>query len=148
MRRIKGNLFEMPKDNKDAICVTTNGMIKNNGKAVMGAGIAKAFVKQFWGIDMTLAGKLRNHGNHAYDLGLYGNGFHIFSFPTKHDWRDNSNLELIEQSCKELVVLCNQLGIQNCYLPLPGCTNGHLDSKVVIPMISEILDDRFVLVLQ
>lgn len=132
-----GDLFKYPK--------TTNGMIKQNGRAVMGAGIAKTFDQKF-DLSKMLGACLKAMGNHAYNLGIYGNGFHIFSFPTKDDWRDNSKIELIEQSCHELVSLMDKLKLNNCYLPLPGCGCGGLNPNNVIPRIGQILDDRFVLV--
>ncbi len=141
-----GDIFTCPRQN-DAICVTTNGMIKNNGKAVMGAGIAKIFDQKF-NVSGVLADNLKATGNHAYDLGIYGNGFHIFSLPTKDNWHNDSKIELIEQSCHELVNLMNRLNLNKCYLPLPGCACGHLNPDNVIPLIIQILDDRFVLVLR
>ena len=38
-------------DGTEAICVTTNGIVMQNGKAVMGAGIAKFVRDSFPGVD-------------------------------------------------------------------------------------------------
>lgn len=35
------NIFDLPDAPHTAVCVTTNGIVKRNGQAVMGKGIAK-----------------------------------------------------------------------------------------------------------
>lgn len=142
----KVDIFTMPKGKNEAMCVTTNGIIKTNGEAVMGRGIAKA-VNDKYHVAKILADHLKNHGNIPCDLGIY-NGFHVLSFPTKNDWRKNSDPELIRQSAKYLVQLANQLQLSKIYVPKPGCSNGHLDwNKQVKPVIEPILDDRFIIIL-
>ena len=42
----------------DAICVTTNGVVKRNGELVMGAGVAKQFANKFANIQKFLVKKL------------------------------------------------------------------------------------------
>lgn len=141
-----GNIWDLLTDDNSAICVTTNGMVKGDGKAVMGAGIAKQ-ARDFFHADTVLGPLLRKNGNHVYDLGAYVHGrpFHLLSFPTKHDWRDQSDLNLIRQSAHELVQLANQNGYTKVYLTPPGCALGRLNwEKQVRPMLEQILDDRFV----
>jgi hypothetical protein len=65
-------------------------------------------------------------------------------------WQQDSSLELIERSCRQLVKLVDVLSdrehfITKVGLPLPGCGNGNLTPRQVLPLISDILDDRFVL---
>ena len=151
MKTVYGNLFDFPSDD-DAICVTTNGITKSNGEAVMGAGIAKAFAIKYPELPVVLGDKLTKGGNHAYyllsTLGKGNDIFHIFSLPTKHDWRDRSDLVLIKQSCRELMALIDCYEIRHCFFPLPGCGLGGLSEDDVVPVIEQILDDRFVLVKQ
>ena len=146
-----GNLFDLPSDG-DAMCVTTNGIVKRDGTAVMGAGIAKLFAIMFPDLPRKLGDKLKKHGNHAYYLkqvNNYGSIYHILSFPTKNHYKDLASLTLIEQSCYELVdILDNHYDIQHCYFPLPGCGLGGLKKDEVLPIISKILDDRFILVIK
>ena len=35
----------------DAICFTSNGIVKKDGKLIMGAGVAKQFRDRFFGLD-------------------------------------------------------------------------------------------------
>lgn len=146
-----GNIFLLPSPfKKDACLVTTNGIIRANGKAVMGAGIAKYCRDTFKGVDDILAKQLRQGGNHVYYLGLWPlqsiniGSFMLFSFPTKDDWRDNSKLELIAQSCKEIRELVDKYELDHIYMPCPGCSNGKLDYwNDVRPILRKELDDRF-----
>lgn len=147
-----GSIFEQPTGDNSALCVTTNGMIKKNGEAVMGAGIAKAVCQRYGNqVAITLAKKLKEKGNHTHALGYCKNKngkYLLFSFPTKHDWKDQSDINLIIQSANELVQLCNNMGIKSCFLPRPGCSNGKLNWDTVKTSIAPILDDRFIIVTQ
>ena len=144
------NIFDIPITNNgsEAVCITTNGMIKKNGMAVMGAGIAKE-ANERYNLAGTLAEYLRQYGNHAYILGKSNNGFYLISFPTKNHWKDNSNINLIKQSAYELITLCNYHNIKRCYLTPPGCSNGHLNWEYQVkPVLENILDDRFIIVIR
>ncbi len=96
----------------------------------------------------------KNHsqyGNRVYDMGfrkdnVTGEWIRIITFPTKHHWRDKSDLELIKTSAEQLIDICEGRGIATCYLTQPGCANGGLDwDSQVKPLIERILDDRFVI---
>lgn len=149
--RTNHDIFRITDDTNTAVCVTTNGMVKRDGDAVMGAGIAKQ-ANQLFKCSRTLGGLLTTHGNHVFNLGVvhaYGKFYNLFTFPTKHDWRDGSDITLITQSAKELVQLCNQLNIHTCYLPPVGCGLGGLDwNTQVKPVLEPILDDRFIIVIR
>lgn len=138
------NLFDLPHEhnNTEAVCITTNGIVRTDGKAVMGRGIAK-YADEHFNLSKKLADYLILTGNHAYDLGIYEK-FHIISFPTKQDWRKKSDIKLIIQSCHEVIKIADDLELQTIYLPAPGCGNGQLRYQDVEPVISKILDDRFI----
>lgn len=81
------DIFTISNNDKNAnvVCVTTNNMIKRNGEAVMGAGIAKSVNERFR-VGYKLANHLRVNGNTCADLGEYSyqnSTYHIVSFPTK-----------------------------------------------------------------
>lgn len=147
-----GDIFVLPDGKKqDACVVTTNGIIKSDGRAVMGVGIAKYCRDRFTGCDELLGVMLKTTGNHAHILSKYNipgkmECFTLVSFPTKNDWRDDSSIELIRQSCKEIVKLADEYHFDNIYMPCPGCTNGHLNYwNDVRPVLIEELDSRFVI---
>lgn len=146
-----GDIFDLPKKRDEAVCITTNGIVKTNGCAVMGAGIAKQANMSFHGLAKDLGGLLTQYGNRVYDMGfrkdsITGNWIRIITFPTKHNWRDKSDLSLIRTSAEQIIDICDGRGIHTCYLTRPGCANGGLDWETQVrPLIEPILDDRFVI---
>lgn len=146
------NIFDLPQ-NGEAMCVTTNGIVKADGHAVMGAGIAKEANKYFH-LSERLGKYLKEYGNRAFNLGKYYRNtlnnsacFTVFSFPTKHHWKEDSDMTLIIKSAEQLIEMCNKFGITKCYLTPPGCGCGNLNWETTVkPWLSQILDDRFIVV--
>lgn len=126
------------------ICVTTNGIVKHNGELVMGAGIALQAKLRFPGLPAKLGAGVRAHGNQV----LYCADERILSFPTKHHYRDPSDLNLIEASCLQSMSIADHYSLKRIFLPRPGCGNGELSPKQVDPLIHSILDDRFVMIVR
>ena len=144
MRILKGNLFE-PTNEVNAICITTNGIIKQNGCAVMGKGVALEAVKRYPGIDKILAEKLIHFGNKVHLL-CEQNSLSVLSFPTKNHWRDSSDLNLIKNSAKQLVEMTNKNEWSEVWLPSVGCGCGNLSWNIVKNSLSDILDGRLCIV--
>ena len=142
------DIFYLPKTT-EAVCITTNGIVDKNGNAVMGKGIALQ-AKNLFHCETLLGKYLKQYGNRCFNLGQYKRDkeiFTLFSFPTKHNWKDNSDINLICKSAEELVEMCKKFNITKCYLPLVGCGAGNLSWPVVEPWLSNILyDDIFVVV--
>lgn len=151
----KHDIWTLPNSvsgvSKHAICITTNGIVKQGGLAVMGAGIAKQAANRFKQLPRKLGSYLKQYGNRTFNMGVCKDGnrcYNLITLPTKNDWRGKSDIDLIIKSCKELVEVCNKFGITECYLTPPGCGCGGLNyQQDVRPVISEILDDRFIVVL-
>lgn len=150
-KHYNGNIYLLPEPSeKDACTVTTNGIVKKNGLAVMGAGTAKYCRDTFYGVDRVLAEKLKG-GNHCYLLGEYlipesFGMFLLYSFPTKNDWKDDSDVRLIRQSCREMKQLADEAGLHRIYMSCPGCGCGGLDYyQDVRPILMTELDEHFVI---
>lgn len=148
------DIWDIPFGPMDAIGITTNGMWKSNGHAVMGAGIAKQADERIYSLGKLLGSQLISFGNHCYyfrgrpDIKT-GRALNVLTFPTKHDWREKSDIGLIRQSCTEAKVICDRFRVQKVYLTRPGCGLGGLDWETQVkPVISQILDDRFIIVSQ
>lgn len=144
----KGNILSQHVlDTYDAVCFTSNGIVKANGELVMGAGIAKA-IKDKWpdlpkrfGALVKLEGNIVNY--HEQQI-RYDRDIFVVSFPTKHNWRDNSDIDLIKKSAHSLVQLADRLGVwKKVALTRPGCGLGGLSWSEVKKVLSPILDDRF-----
>ena len=143
---IKGDAFALlASDKYDAACVTTNGITKNNGWAVMGAGVAKSCAQAFPDSPRLLGDLLRANGNMTQVILENADGA-VISFPTKNHWRDASDLELIKQSCRQLMQVIEDNGFQRVLLPKPGCANGGLNWADVRAAITPLLDERVVII--
>lgn len=161
MREIYGNLWGT---SADALCITTNGYVKNNGQAVMGAGCAKEAKTFFPDLPLYLGQKIKRGGGSKVAFiapeqlakmitpdylkrdELETTGFAIVFFPVKKHWRDQADIDLIEKSARELVELTDSKEWQNVVLPRPGCGNGRLQWNYVKQRIEPILDDRFAII--
>ena len=130
----------------DAICCTTNSVVKRNGALVMGAGIAKQFahkypwVSQYWG---TLVKKRKINGNTqpGVILTILKQKPHLIYFQTKEHWKDKSNIGLINRSIHLLAGLIDTTNLEKILLPKPGCDNGGLNWETeVLPIIKPVLD--------
>lgn len=151
MLELHGNydIFTLPQRG-EAVCVTTNGIVKQNGYAVMGKGIALQADNLFH-VSYKLGQYLETYGNRAFNLGVVTRDsipFYLFSFPTKHHWKEDSDITLICKSAEQLVEMCNKFNVTKCYLPPVGCGCGNLNwENTVKPWLSQILDDKFIVVL-
>lgn len=123
-------------------CIPTNGFVKNDGKAVMGAGVAKQAVQRFEDVERMLARCIKENGNRVSILSAKKG---LISFPTKNNWWENSDIDLIERSAYQLHDF-SKMTILPIYLPRPGCANGGLKWEDVKPVIEPILGDRIIVV--
>jgi hypothetical protein len=139
----------------DAICFTSNGVVKPNGELVMGAGVAKAFADKWPPLAIRAGHCVKMGGNRVHwlrDIFTYrlDDGCHkyvsVVSFPTKNNWKNPSSLPLIIESAKQLSDLTNIYKWKSVYLPRPGVGLGGLDWSVVKAAIEPLLDDRFTVV--
>lgn len=146
MEEVEGNLWSfMPTAH--ARVITTNGSIKNNGEAVMGRGSALEAAMRFPLLPRDLARKIQSGGNHVHVFRKYdsyeGIDYDLLTFPTKHVWHENSDIDLIFRSACELADLADHYGYGAVILPRPGCGNGNLEWSEVRSVIRGVLDHRF-----
>lgn len=162
MRECFGNLFDL--DKFDAICVATNGIVKSSGLAVMGAGVAK-ICAQTWPQTQVALGECLSLSNQniPFQIGIIDkktneyikniieetdtNVCRVFSFPTKNHYSDQSDINLIKSSCKFIIDFANLLNLNNIGIHKVGCGLGGLDFNLVKPILSDYLDDRFILIM-
>ena len=123
------------------VAITTNGITRRDGHAVMGRGVAKQAAERFPAFPEAFGSRLRDHGNHVH---LFSRE-RIITFPVKYHWRDPADLKLIRQSAQELQERFPFWKVP-CYLVRPGCGNGRLSWDQVRPVIAPILDNRFIVV--
>lgn len=151
----KGSIWDWHSE-KRHIVITTNIGWKKDGTNPMGAGVAKIAATHYPDLPKWYGNKCKRYGENTA-VAYYEDGG-LFLFPTKPldiecpwmSWKSDSSLELIAKSSRQLVALVDVLSgrgrfIKRIGLPLPGCGNGNLTRRQVFPIISSILDDRFVL---
>jgi hypothetical protein len=127
----------------DAIVITTNGWVKEDGKSVMGRGCALRAKRLISDLDVTLGTLVSTKGNHVHLLRDYHIEPSIVSFPVKDIWWELAEFWLIERSCQELVELVTTLEWETVWMVRPGCGSGGLDWINVKPILEKYLDGRF-----
>ena len=146
MQYRSGDIWDLAKGCQGIVVVPTNTTIRKDGKAVMGAGMAKDAAERF----PALSQKLATHINRWHER-LYVDQ-DVICLPTKRDWQQPSTIELVEQGCRELVEL-DRLFTMCSYkrlilLPKLGCGLGSLNwERQVRPVVDALLEsERFILV--
>ena len=151
MIEVKGNLWDYESD---AVVITTNGYVKGNGEAVMGAGCAAEAKNKFPSLPSHLGRHLREQGNTLCIFWGMIRGYNgedgteweqdLITFPVKHNWWEKADLDLIEKSSFKLRDWANECPHwKKILMPRPGCGNGGLDWGNVKPILEKYLDDRF-----
>lgn len=149
MRYAKGDIWQVAELHNGFVVVTTNLVLKHNGDAVMGAGIAKEAATRYPALPIALGGHIKRWGEKPL---LFPEG-NVICLPTKTDWKQKSDIDLIERGCKELLWIAyllerSGLGKRSIYLPRLGCGLGGLNwERQVRPVVdAHLVGDQFVLV--
>lgn len=119
--------------------VTTNGIVQKNGRLVMGAGVAKQARDKFPDVDAKLGQWVNQYGSRPF----FCFEERLLTLPTKHHWRDKSDLSLICRGASLLMEMVDKFDIASVVMPRPGCGCGGLEWSKVEPSLKQILDDRF-----
>jgi len=142
MRGVFGDIWQIALDDPNGfVVVPTNCVVKANGEAVMGAGMAKQAAQRHPELPRLLGKALQGErqGPQCHVFEEIG----IVCLPTKLDWRDKASLDLINSGCRDLLELRVHFPEITFYMPLLGCGLGGLDwKKQVRPVLVERLADR------
>jgi hypothetical protein len=145
MKEVTGNLWTYPAD---FIVITTNGTVRADGSCVMGRGCAREAKEKFPGLAKKLGARIKKGGNHVEyfdqdDLGYVAEPTGLYTFPVKHHWYEQADLDLIRQSVGELGRLV--LGFGTYVMPRPGCGNGQRTWEEVRPLLLDLPDNVHVI---
>ncbi len=134
MREIVGNLWNYYGRENFVVLITTSGSLRKNGKAIMGRGCAKEATLKIPGVEKLVGAAIQNFGNV-----LLLTDRNWGTFPTKHEWWEDSDPELIRYSAIELSKMTKHKDFANktFVLPRPGCGQGHLQWADVKPILEE-----------
>ena len=127
----------------DYICITTNSNLKSNGELVAGRGIALEAKQRYPDFPKFIGRYLKNYSlvDNIYGIIVYKN---LIAFQTKIHWRNDSVLDVIQQSTDMLTEFANKNKDKLIGLPFPGVNNGNLSKSVVIPIIESLPDNVLV----
>lgn len=147
IQKVKGDIWDYLRGS-NRVVIPTNGVVRDNGSAVMGRGLAYQCVHRYRVMPRLLGAQIRKHGNHVFEFTVHSENYwaHLITFPVKNQWWKPAELSLIERSTWELKEL---IGTRNTfvYLPRVGCGSGGLKWEIVQPVLTDILEDeRFILV--
>lgn len=151
----------------DAICITTNCTLMENGKNPMGGGCAGAASRK-WSELPAIYGRLlnlapnvpvimgwaskTNPDNFVSSLDKHegvSSRTHtaVVAYPTMIDIAEEANLKLVRRSAKLLSEMADLFYWNTVVVPRPGAGIGGLDwDTEVKPVMKELLDRRFVLI--
>jgi hypothetical protein len=127
------------------VCITTNGTVKKDDRAVMGRGNAKQATIMVPEIERYLGEYLNLNGNNAGYLKLEKLNEQVVIFPVKHNWWEKADRKLIAKSRDWLWTEATNHPQRTFHLPRPGCGNGKLDwDRDVKKLVSDLPDNVWV----
>lgn len=113
-----------------------------NCVGVMGAGLAKAFKKEFPYYYIDYKEKCMVSKVKIGHVDIYYNGNNmpkfLISLPTKLHWKNPSKLEYIEKGIESLKEKLKTLRINSVATPALGCGLGGLEWEDVLPIIKKL----------
>ncbi|MDW8358931.1 MAG: hypothetical protein RMK63_13615 [Thermus sp.] len=135
---VKGNFLAGLKDPGGLVLATTNGVVKQDGSLVIGAGAAKALAERFPELPRIL-GKRVNPGKPYGLIVVELRGSRVGAFQTKYHWQDPANLALIAYSTRMLRAYLMAHPDLRAHLPFPGVGLGGLREDQVLPILEREL---------
>lgn len=139
MREATGDIWA----SEVAVVIPTNGVViqhKSRPHLVMGAGLARQAARRYPELPFRTARWVKEYGNRVFFHKKDG----LITFPTKHHWKEESSLSLIQQGVPQLLAIADKFELTEVALPRLGCGLGGLRWGDVRPLLTH-LDDRFVL---
>lgn len=140
LRTVPLNIWDVHRAGAIAV-IPTNGVVRNDGKLVMGAGLAKQAMDRFPALPAMVGHMVARDGNTV----LYFHRERLFTFPTKGHYSGPSTLDLIRQSASELNTLMSTDVIPPdllVFIPQVGCGLGGLSWTDVKPILVEAFDTQ------
>lgn len=150
MQRVYGDIlkeFSVPSA-KRLLVFTANGVLRKDGRLVMGAGIAKAVRDNYPKVDEWFGRALLTRGNEDVYRFNFLHGIYnlqaIGALQTKLHYSDKSPLTLIEESLNLMLRKASSAGYEEVHLTMPGCGNGGLRLSDVLPLVEQLPDNYYV----
>lgn len=119
----------------DWVGFTSNSVVKKDGSLVMGAGNAKQVRDMFDGLDKRLGQKVKRIRKYFI---VSDKKTKVFALQTKLHFKDNSPIDLVEESCQVLRVHAENNPDQLFAVPCPGVNHGRLSVDDVMVFLEKM----------
>lgn len=138
----KGNMWDVFGET-DLFLITTNPIVRKDGAAVMGRGIAKEAATRYPEIQRSFGQLLENTNadrqgcNWICRVDWQDIGY----FMVKDHWASHADLDIISRSTVSLIELLKDEELDRVDLNFPGTGNGKLKREDVLPIIEQLPDN-------
>jgi len=147
MKEVIGDLWDFHAKG-DWIVIPTNCVVRTDGRAVMGAGVAKKAASKFPYLPKLLGLHISLYGSKPFIFWEYG----LICLPSKYNFSEIADMGLLEEGARNLPLI-RQLILEKTtldtipiYLPRLGTGLGRRKWDLVKIMLAAYLDDDFVVV--
>lgn len=145
MHMIRGDIWEEAKKGV-LVVIPTNIGWRKDGSNVMGAGLAKQAQERIPHLARWYGMLCKSCREHT-PVCVFPDA-PIILFPVKKldpahphlSWKQDADPRLIERSLKQLGSITLHKPV---VIPAVGCGNGNLSAKTIVPVMEQLLDDRF-----
>jgi hypothetical protein len=131
MVRSSANIWDDHAAGQYAV-IPTNTVVKSNGEAVMGAGLAKQARDRFKGLAARYGAHLREAQANGTSAMLVDHENRLILVPTKGDWKLPSSVEQVDAALTELSTLDLPMSVPNL-----GAGNGQVPLKDIEALMSK-----------
>src|ERR1041384_5121667 len=103
MKEITGELWDFYGKPGYVVCITTNGTVRKDGACVMGRGCAREAAERNPALPYVIGDHIKRNGNTGFLITTTGRSPGLtYTFPVKHNWWEQADLELIRHSAQWL----------------------------------------------
>lgn len=137
----RGNMWDV-FGKTDLFLITTNPVVRKDGYAVMGAGIAKQAATKYPEIPKSFGQLLENSDDSRDKCGWICtlNGQAIGYFMVKDHWANTARVDIIAESIDDLKSWLTSHKYSRVDLNFPGIGNGKLKREDVLPLLEQLPD--------
>lgn len=144
MKVFRGSIFDCP--NSNYIVIPTNLIVRKDGLAVMGAGLALQAAQLYPELPILL-GKHLTRTKDTFPIWFKFKDKTIICFATKHDWKDKASISLIQDNIISLTTTVLLEDWKNIAIPKLGAGLGQLQWNTIKPIMEQLLDNNYILCL-
>ncbi len=139
MTTVQGDIWDWHP--RVPVVIPVGAGLNKRGEAIMQRGLPRQARDRYPHLPQFLGRRIIDQGSRVEML-----PHNLIALPVEIDPFEVARPDLIRTSLQQLVVLANAQGWKEIALPRLGCGGGMLTWEEIRPFMSQVLDDRFVLV--